>query len=103
VQLALNVLFVLMCFGFISLVLNELSVSQKHSEVVPDISFMQLSLDLKNSNGIGMQRVTHVADSLQEMQEFLNAFALFRVHRAGVWQEGKMTHVMNTLGILEAV
>lgn len=103
-QTAINILLALMLLGFLVLVLKELAQSQKSSEkytAAPDM--LQLSIDLKNVDGVGVQRVTHCAETLEELQVFLNSFALFRVHRACVWSSTKMTHVIDARGVLEAV
>lgn len=99
-----NAMFVLMMLGFIALVLVELGRSQKQLEDVQAMPVLyRLAVDLHNVNGVGYQRATHCSDSLEELQVFLGGFAMFRIHRACVWSGTKMTHVMNPMGVLEAI
>lgn len=103
-ELIVNVLFGLGCLGFILLVLVELGRSQKSSEMYHEVpNMLRLTLDLKNLQGNGWQTVIHHAETLGELQELANSFAMFRIMRAGVWNGTTMTHVMNPVGVLEAV
>lgn len=101
---AINIALFIIAAGCFWMGVKELAQSQKNSEkytAAPDM--LQLSIDLKNIDGVGVQRVTHCAETLEELQVFLNSFALFRVHRACVWTNTKMTHVIDARGVLEAV
>lgn len=103
-QVIVNVLFVLMMLGFIVLVLIELGRSQKQMEDVQRIPVMlRVGVDLKNLDGPGWKRFNYHAETLQELQEYINSFAMFRIQRAAVWEGTTMTHVMNPVGVLEAV
>lgn len=102
-ELIVNVLFCLGCLGFILLVVVELGRSQKSSEMYHEgPNLLRLTVDLKNLDD-AYRRVTHHAKTVEDLQTVVNSFAMFRILRAGVWNGTKLTHVMNPVGVLEAV
>jgi hypothetical protein len=103
-QSIVDVLLIALMLGFLWLVLKELALSQKDSEKCADVPRMLcLALDLKHLDGKGWQRIMHNAETLEELQEYVNSFAMFRIMQACVWTGTTMTHVMNPLGVLEPV
>jgi len=103
-QTIVNVLIALMVLVLFWVVLEELVQSQKGSEKHTDVPRMLcLAVDLKHLEGSGWQRVMHHAESLEELQSYVNSFAMFRIMRACVWTGTTMTHVMTPLGVLEPV
>lgn len=90
--------------AFICLAVRELMQSQKQKEAYPPVpSLLRLVIDLKHPEGLAPRRINYHAKTVGELQEILNAVALFRILRAGVWDGTKMTYVMGPTGILEVV
>jgi hypothetical protein len=103
-QTIIDVLMILTMLAFIVHVLVELGQSQKGCEKYTTVPAMLcLAVDLKHLEGSGWQRVMHHAESLEELQAYVNSFAMFRIMRACVWTGTTMTHVMTPLGVLEPV
>jgi hypothetical protein len=103
-QTIIDVLMILTMLAFIVHVLVELVQSQKGSEKYTEMpTLLRIGVDLKNMEGPGWTRYNHHADNLQELQEYVNEFPMFRIQRAAVWTGTTMTHVMTPLGVLEPV
>lgn len=103
-DIIVNLLFVVMMLGFLTLVLKELGKSQQLEEKYTAMpNMLRLAIDLKRPDGQAPQRVTQHFETIEECQEFINNIDLFRILRAGVWNATTQTHVMNPAGILEVV
>lgn len=104
-QTALNLFVVVLMLGFLWLVLNELGRSQKQKEDAEAIPQpLKLSIVLKRQGeGYRDDPVYFFADTVQELQQDLNQFQMFRIERAGVFRGKELLYVMDVNGILEAV
>lgn len=103
-QIIINVVFVIACVGFIWLVLKELKESQKLKETIEGkVGHLHLNVELVSEGGKPRRSHSHPVLSVEVAQEVLNHYHLFRIARAGVWDEDKQVAVMNPNGVLEVL
>lgn len=94
------------CVGlvFVLWILNELVKSQKSKESMPETSTkMKMVVSFNEPYPGNISLTNHRADSVSMLQQKLNLYHFASIKRACVIYDGRITHVMNQAGVLEAV
>lgn len=104
IKFVIDILILLLAVGFLWLVLKELARSQKDFEDIdPLADMLRIDLEVFNVKGHGHKTYTFHGETIEELQDTLNLFPMFRLKRAGVFKGKTLTHIMNVHGVLEAV
>lgn len=99
-QTLMNIIAIAATIYVIGAVLHSLMRSQKESEE-PLYAGLKMVVDLHSIDGAPGQRLIYMRDSVKECQELLNSFSFPHIKRAGVFQRGNLTAIMNPNGLLE--
>lgn len=106
-QAVINLGIILLILGFIGLVLNDLARSQKNSEPVkpekPKEYTYEMAVRLNVPEGGHPRTEYFKGNSLHYLQSSLNNIPFLAIKDATVLKDGKLSHLMNRAGVLEAV